>query len=121
MEQVGPKNITISKRADEICQILKDQGYFATYIDAYKVAVVVALANKIEVDRNIKFEINKWDTAAVFFDREKNLESILLLNGYDKKDLVTEGKFLAEAGLKFLEEKRNSNIDLLPFLIGKQN
>ena len=84
-------------------------------------AVVVALANKIEVDRNIKFEINKWDTAAVFFDREKNLESILLLNGYDRKDLVTEGKFLAEAGLKFLEEKRNSNIDLLPILIGKQN
>ena len=38
MEQVGPKNITISKRADEICQILKDQGYFATYIGAKGIA-----------------------------------------------------------------------------------
>ena len=119
MEQSSPKNITISKRADEICQILKDDGYFATYIDAYKVAVVVALAQKLEVDRNIKFELNKWDTASVFFDREKNLEAIMLLNGCDRKEIVTEGKYLAEAGLRFLEEKRISNVDLLPIIIGK--
>ena len=37
------------------------------------------------------------------------------------KTLVLEGKYLAEAGLRFLDEKRLRNEDILSYLIGNAN
>jgi hypothetical protein len=116
------KNITISKRAEEICQSLMSEGFVNSAIEAYKMAVVIALDKKLVVDRDVKFDHgNKWDTASVFFDRDSNLEPILLLHGIDQTNLVVEGKYLAEAGLRYLEEKRLSNEDVLSYLIGSSN
>jgi hypothetical protein len=114
MESSAPKNITISKRADEICQSLRDVGLVDDAKSAYKIAVAVALHHGLKVDRNVQFDHgNKWDTSAVFFDRDSNLEPLLLLHNISPEELVTEGKYLAEAGLRFIEEKRLSNMDLI--------
>ena len=122
MEISQVKNITISKRAEEICQSLMSEGFVNSAIEAYKMGVAIALDKKLEVDREVKFDHgNKWDTAAVFYDRESNLEPLLLLHGVDKTNLVLEGKYLAEAGLRFLDEKRLRNEDILSYLIGNAN
>ena len=114
MESTAPKNITISKRADEICQTLKDEGLVDDAKSAYKLAISVALNRSLKVDKTIQFDFgNKWDTPAVFFDRDSNLEPLLLLHKIKPEDLVIEGKYLAEAGLRYIEEKRLANVDLI--------
>lgn len=111
------KNITISQRADEICDSLVETGLFAFAVDAYRAAIAVALANDLSVNRDLKMIKNKWDTASVFYDRESNVETMLLLFGFNKENLVREGKLLAEAGLEFLESKRQLNSDLMSYLM----
>jgi hypothetical protein len=114
MESTAPKNITISKRADEICQSLKEAGLVDDAKSAYKLAIAVALNHSLKVDRTVQFDFgNKWDTSAVFFDRDSNLEPFLLLHKISPDELVTEGKYLAEAGLRYIEEKRIGNMDLI--------
>lgn len=114
MEYTSPKNLTISKRADEICQTLKEIGLVDDAKSAYKLAIAVALNRALRVDRSIQFDFgNKWDTSAVFFDRDSNLEPLLLLHGIRPEELVVEGKYLAEAGLRHIEEKRLANMDLI--------
>jgi hypothetical protein len=114
VESTAPKNITISKRADEICQTLKDEGLVDDAKSAYKLAIAVALNRSLKVDKTIQFDFgNKWDTPAVFFDRDSNLEPLLLLHKIKPEDLVIEGKYLAEAGLRYIEEKRLANVDLI--------
>jgi hypothetical protein len=114
VESTAPKNITISKRADEICQTLKDEGLVDDAKSAYKLAIAVALNRSLKVDKTIQFDFgNKWDTPAVFFDRDSNLEPLLLLHKIKPEELVIEGKYLAEAGLRYIEEKRLANMDLI--------
>lgn len=118
-EVTSPKNITISILGNEVCEDLRARGLFGTAIEAYRGAMCLALARKLPIDESVKFTMNKWDTAAVFRDPESNLEAILLLHEYAPDEVVTKGKYLAEAGLKFLNDKRLANVDLLGVLLGQ--
>ena len=61
---------------------------------------------------------NKWDTAAVFQSEGKNVELLMLLMGYAPEEIVSQGRLLAEAGLKYLDEKRLANVDILSIIAG---
>ena len=111
-----PKNIEISDRANEVCDLLKKLGYFADAIEAYRTAICLAISLKLEVDPSIKMDNNKWDTAAVFQTEGKNVESLMLLMGYAPEEIVSKGRLLAEAGLKYLDEKRLANVDILSII-----
>ena len=113
------KNITVSLRADEIMETLVQEGLFNNHQEAYRSAISVALAQNLPLDSDFKMTKNKWDTAAVFYSSDSNVESLLLLKGIDKNKIVEAGKILAENGLRFLEHKRQSNSDLMKFLIAK--
>ena len=116
-EVTSPRNITISVLGNEVCDDLRTLGLFRTAIDVYRTALCLALARKLPVDESVKFAVNKWDTAAVFRDPDSNLEALLMLHGYGKDEVVTKGKYLAEAGLKFLNDKRLANVDLLSVIL----
>lgn len=118
METSEPKNITVSQRGSEICDELKDLGFFNDAIDAYRAALCLAIAKEIPIDESIKGVLNKWDTASVFRDPDSNIESLMLLQGYAPEVVVTTGKLLAEVGLRYIEEKRLANADVLSVLIG---
>ena len=120
METGSPKNITISDRGNEVCDVLRKEGYFADAIEVYRTAICLAISLKLEVDQSIKMNNNKWDTAAVFKSEGKNIESLMLLLGYKQEDIVKQGKLLAEAGLKFLDERRIANADLLSYILGSK-
>lgn len=118
MESGSPKNITISDRANEICDILRKEGFFEDAIEAYRTAICIAIELDLEVDSSIRMNNNKWDTAAVFRSEGKNLEAMMLLLGFKPDEIVVKGKLLAEAGLKYLDEKRLANADLLSIILG---
>ena len=118
MEHGSPKNITISDRANEVCDVLRKLGYFSDSIEVYRSALCLAISLNLEVDPTVRMTNNKWDTAAVFRSEGKNLETMMLLLGYTAEEIVPKGKLLAEAGLKYLDEKRLANIDLLEVLVG---
>ena len=119
MESSELKNITISQRGSEICEELKELGFFNSAVEAYRSAICLAIAKKIPVDANIKGVLNKWDTASVFRDPDSNIEALMLLDGYAPEEIVEKGKLLVESGLRFIEEKRLANADLLSILIGQ--
>jgi hypothetical protein len=112
------KNITISERANEICELLKEDGYFHTAQQAYRAAIFLAISKELPIDASVKMTLNKWDTAAVFRSNEQNVESAMLLHGFKSDEIVSKGKLLAEAGLRFLGEKITANADILSILIG---
>jgi hypothetical protein len=118
MEQGSPKNITISDRANEVCDALRKLGYFSDSIEVYRAALCLAISLNLEVDSTVRMNNNKWDTAAVFRTEGKNLETMMLLLGFTPEEVVPKGKLLAEAGLKYLDEKRLANVDLLEVLVG---
>lgn len=118
METSEPKNITISQRGNEICEELKDAGYFNTAVEAYRAAICLAISRDLPLEQEVKGTLNKWDTASVFRNSESNIESLMLLRGYPKDEVVLKGKLLAEAGLRFIEERRLANADVLSILIG---
>jgi len=115
-----PKNITISDRANEVCDLLIKLGYFVDAIEAYRTAICLAISLNLEVDPSIKMNNNKWDTPAVFQSEGKNVEDLMLLMGYQSDEIVTKGKLLAEAGLKYLDEKRLANVDILSIIAGSK-
>lgn len=117
MEAPEPKNITISQRGNEICEGLKEAGYFSSAVEAYRAAVCLAIARNLDIDEDAKGTLNKWDTASVFRNGDSNIESLMLLHGYASDEVVTKGKLLAEAGLRFIDEKRLANVDVLSVLI----
>jgi len=118
MESGSPKNITISDRGNEVCDKLREEGFFEDAIEAYRTAICIAIHLGLEIDESIRMNNNKWDTAAVFRSENKNLESMMLLLGFSPDEIVVKGKLLAEAGLKYLGEKRNANADLLSIILG---
>jgi hypothetical protein len=118
MESGIPKNITISDRANEICDILRKGGFFEDAIEAYRTAICIAIQLNLEIDSTVRMNNNKWDTAAVFRSEKKHLESMMLLLGFKPDEIVVKGKLLAEAGLKYLDEKRLANADLLSIILG---
>ena len=118
METGSPKNITISDRGNEVCDVLRKEGYFSDAIEVYRSAICLALNLNLEVDPNIKMNNNKWDTASVFKSEGRNIESMMLLLGYKQDEIVKQGKLLAEAGLKYLDERRLANADILSIILG---
>ena len=119
-ESAAPKNITISDRANEVCEVFRKQGFFSSDIEVYRAALVLAISLNLELDPSVRTTNNKWDTAAVFRSDDRNIESLMLLLGYPEDQIVTTGKLLAEAGLKYLDEKRLANIDVLSTLLGSE-
>jgi hypothetical protein len=118
MESSELKNVTISQRGNEICEALKEDGYFNSAVDAYRTAICIAIAKDLSVDESLKGTLNKWDTASVFRDPDSNIEALMILKGFSRDQVVAKGKLLAETGLRFIEEKRIANVDLLSILIG---
>ena len=118
-ETSSPKNIRISTQANEICEALAAQGLFSSALEAYRAAVSVALAMGLEPLTDIRLDINKWDTGSVFRDPDSSVEALLTLMGISGDSIVAQGMQLAEAGLRYLNEKRISNVDLVPILVGQ--
>jgi hypothetical protein len=110
-------NITISDSANEICELLIADGLVSDAIEAYRLALCLAIGLDLPVDRSVRMTKNKWDTGAVFRARGKDIESLLRLFDRGGDDPVLEGKLLAEAGLRYLKSKRDENADLLGVLI----
>lgn len=117
MENTSPKNIHVSDRAKEVIEALCKLGYFAYGQDVYQTAISLAISLNLEIDPSIKMDNNIADTAAIFRSEGKDMESLMLLMGYDPGEIVTQGKLLAEAGLKYLDEKRLANADLLSIIL----
>ena len=44
----------------------------------------------------------------------------MLLMGYSSDEIVSKGKMLAEAGLRYIEEKRLSQADLIEVLVNSR-
>jgi hypothetical protein len=109
-------NVSISEEAFHITDELASLGYFEKPIEAYRVAVSVALANNLQVDRTTKINFSeRWQTASFFKNGE--MESLLKLFNISGNPQI-EGQYLAEAGLKFLKEKIDKGLDLAPYFDG---
>lgn len=115
----SPKNIKISTLGNEICESLEAMGLFPSALEAYRAAISVALAMNLEPDIDVKFDMNKWDTASVFRDADRDMEALLLLMGIEKDKCITTGMQLAESGLRYLNDKRIANVDLVSILVGR--
>jgi hypothetical protein len=109
--------ITISERADEICETLVSLKYFDDKKDAYISAACLAMALDLDLDPTTKTPLNKWHAAAVFNSPGTNLSSIMMLMGYKQDEIVSKGKLLAEAGLRYIDEKRLAQSDLIDVLL----
>ena len=112
--------ITISDRGDEICQTLKDLRFFDDKKDAYIAAICLALALDLPLDSSITTPHNRWHAASVFNSAGKDLSALMLLMGYSSDEIVSKGKMLAEAGLRYIEEKRLSQADLIEVLVNSR-
>lgn len=114
MELSGPKNIRISDLAEEACKDLVKEGYFDDHIDAYRAAIFVAMAQDLDHSQPFQLKNNKWDSSAVFRD---GVDSAVAFYFPEDRGVVELGMKLAEAGLKFLQERRLAQEDLWKYLI----
>jgi hypothetical protein len=115
----APKNITVSDLANEVCSLLIEKGVVAEAIDAYRLAICLAVSLGLETVPTTKMTNNKWDTAAVFQTRGKDLDSVLQLMGYQQDSTIATGKLLAEAGLLYLKTKIDSGSDVFAVLVNQ--
>jgi hypothetical protein len=111
-------NITVSTRANEMLERLKQERYFDSHLEAYRSAILISIAQDLPVNREVEFQHNKWDTAAVFYNEDQPIALLMQMLGYDKEKIVIEGKYLAETGLEFLESKLQKNLTIFPYLLG---
>ena len=111
------QNIRISVDADETLDKLIENEFFEDAISAYRAAICIAISLDLSPDTNTSTPRNKWDTAAVFRSPNANVEDILLLMGIPRGEVVTRGRQLAEAGLRYIEAKMTANVDLWSILI----
>lgn len=109
--------IAISDRGDEICDDLKQQNFFTEKKDAYIYAICLAIALDLPLDSKVTTPNNRWHAASVFHSSGRDLASVMTLMGYDEDEIVSKGKMLAEAGLRYIEEKRLSQADLVDVLL----
>ncbi len=114
----APKNIKVSIEANEIMADLENEGYFENSIAAYRMAIAVAIVEKLSVEPEIKTTENKWDTASVFNDKSTNIENMITLLKPEVDQPVLQGIQLAEHGLRWLEGKRKRNEDLWAYFAG---
>jgi hypothetical protein len=120
-----PRNITISVHGNEICERLKETGYFEDLQDAYRTAIFVAIAQELpdnlDEDPTMRPVQNKWDTDAVFRMKGNSIEAALLALGVTPEEVIVRGKRLAEIGLRFLLSKLERNVDILDVIIPSFN
>lgn len=109
--------ITISDRADEICETMVSLRYFDDKKDVYISGVCLALALNLELDPTVITPNNRWHTSSVFYESGSDLSSLMILMGYKEDEIVTKGKLLAEAGLRYIDEKRLAQADLVEVLL----
>jgi len=109
--------ITISDRGDEICETLRSLNFFDDKKDAYVYAICLAMALDLPLDPTISTPHNRWHAASVFHSSGKDLASVMTLMGYKEDEIVSKGKMLAEAGLRYIDEKRLSQSDLVDVLL----
>jgi hypothetical protein len=109
--------ITISDRGDEICETLRGLNFFDDKKDAYVYAICLAMALDLPLDPTISTPHNRWHAASVFHSSGKDLASVMTLMGYGDEEIVGKGKLLAEAGLRYIDEKRLSQADLVDVLL----
>ena len=116
-----PKNITISAKGNEICDLLEESGFFENGLHAYRVAIFVALAanlpDTLDDDPTMKTLQNKWDTDAVFRSKGNNVEAALLALGVDPDETIIKGKRLGELGLRYLGSKIERHADILDIIV----
>ena len=117
MRETELAQVTISDRGDEICDLLKDQNFFSDKKSAYITAICLAIALDLPLDPKIPTPNNRWHAGAVFHSPGRELASVMTLMGYADDEIVTKGKMLAEAGLRYIETKRLSQSDLIDVLL----
>ena len=115
----APKNITVSDLANQACALLIEKGVVAEAIEAYRLAMCLAISLNLPTDPAPKMTNNKWDTAAVFQSRGQDLDSLMQLMDYQEDSVVTTGKLLAEAGLLYLKTKIESGSDVFSILVNQ--
>jgi hypothetical protein len=109
--------VTISDRGDEICDTLKKLNFFDDKKDAYVSAICLAIALDLPLDPSVLTTQNRWHAASVFHSANRDLSALMDLMGYSEDEIVSKGKLLAEAGLRYIEEKRLAQIDLVDVLL----
>jgi hypothetical protein len=118
------KNLEISDLAYDVCAKLTDKltdlGYFINKKDVYRAAICIAINNNLEFDTNVIFSNNIADTNAVFFENNANISELMLLFGYKQDEIFYYGRMLAEAGLKFLNQKILNHSDILDILVNNK-
>ena len=117
MSENAPAQITISTRGNEICETLKKLNYFDDKKDVYVAAICLAMALDLPLDPSITTPDNGWHAASVFHSTGRDLSAVMRLMGYEEEGIMVKGKMLAEAGLRYIEEKRISQADLIDVLL----
>jgi hypothetical protein len=118
MASNAPANINVTQRAYEILERQELVEIYKTKQKIYQTAIAVALARNLPMFEGVeKLEHNLSDTSALFNNSEFKMESLLKLFGYTDDNYVVNGMKLAEAGLRFLDEKLTLGADLLKILI----
>lgn len=111
------QNVRISIKADETLDKLVQKKYFDDAISAFRAAIFVAIALDLDPDTETPTPKNKWDTASVFRNPNANVEDLLLLMGVARGEVISRGRQLAESGLRYIDEKMTSNVDLWSIFI----
>ena len=111
------KNTEISDTANIVCEKLKSLNYFIDKKDVYRTAICVAISNNLPLDNEVIFSNNIADTNAVFFENDASVADLMVLFGYESDEIFYYGRLLAEAGLRFLDQKLKSHSDILDILV----
>ena len=80
-------------------------------------AICLAMALDLPLDPSITTPDNGWHAASVFHSTGRDLSAVMRLMGYEEEGMMVKGKMLAEAGLRYIEEKRISQADLIDVLL----
>ena len=75
------------------------------------------MALDLPLDSTITTPDNGWHATSVFHSTGRDLSAVMRLMGYEEEGIMVKGKMLAEAGLRYIEEKRLSQADLVDVLL----
>ena len=117
MRETELAQVPISDRVDEVCEITRNQNFFSDKESAFITATCLAIALDLPPDPKIPTPNNRWHAGAVFHSPGRELASVMTLMGYADDEIVTKGKMLADAGLRYIETKRLSQSDLIDVLL----
>jgi len=96
---------------DELYTAYED--FFTDGMSVFRIGMTVALAQGLDVDRNLKATEPKGQSNSFLMNGK--VEALLRLFGIEGNPLV-EGQLLAEAGIRFLHQKHQENVEIKNFL-----